>query len=189
MKKNFFFAMMMTLIAYSTSYSQTEVLITSEIRTEHEEKVTPLIEVHVDGPIEGKFGWIASGLLSKHESEAYGGFTYSPKEGIQLSAAAGIETKEHHQSPIGVFSLKLEKEQWSFLHDSKIGKSGYSTKNTLKRKVSSGFAMGVYGETDFGIGPYGEQKLGKHFALFGSLGFGYHKPKGIVGLKYHFELK
>lgn len=182
--KNFFFAMMMTFIAYSTPYAQTHVTVTSEVHAEHEE-TTPLIEVHADGRIKGSVGWTAAGLLSKHERKAYAGLTYSPKKSIQFSASAGVETHKHHQSPIAVISLKWKKERWSFLHDSKIGDS-YKTKNVLKRHIASGFTVGAYGKTNFGIGPYAEKKLGEHFSLFGAMGFGYD-PKGILGLKYHFE--
>lgn len=177
--------MAVTVVVFSVANAQAHGHIEYETHIEREE-INPLVEVHIDGPIKKKFGWAVSALLSRHEGEALGGFSYSPKKSAKFYASGGVETHEHHQSAVGRFALTLNGKRWSFFHYSQVGGSGYKTKNIAKRNFDS-FAVGAYGKTYFGVGPYAEKKWGEKVSIWGTVGFGYHRPKGILGVKYNFD--
>ena len=145
--------------------------------------VTPQVNVLLNGPIKGDFGWTAWTLTSKAWGEALVGLTYKPAKWVEVSGSVGLEhvSKEDNSLRLGA-SVFAERGRFSILSIREEGVDHWY-RHLGKFQVSDTVAVGIENRRFFGTGPYAEVKFGK-IVLWGD--YAISNNKGVVGVRLKF---
>ena len=153
-----------------------------ENQTSHKSgDLTPQLDVSVQGPIKGKWGWSFWGLATQTWSEALVGVTYSPSKNLNLGFSYGVEDDKKPGRLAS--SLWASRGNVSLLVLHENGGSGAWHKIVLNYKTGR-FGMGIMDQASF-IGPRGEVSFGKT-KVWGAALFRSGERKQIMGIARSF---